>query len=351
MIDLDEPSSLAPDVSGMLRHVRALGPELLRAWDSCEELVNLQFPAPPSAVVVAGMGGSATAGDYFATLCAPVSAIPVTVARGTLPAFVSSSALVIVSSYSGNTSESLACYAEARARGATVIAITRGGELEERARHDGVPIVRIAYQSPPRAAVPHTLAPLLRIGALLHLCEVDDTLVRTTSLVSAEYSADHLAPAVPESRNRAKACAHELRGHTPIIIGAEHLGPAAIRFKNQLAENGKTLAAAELLPEAAHNFVVGLQTARNEAARLSVVMLDSTLYAPANRRLAKEMRALFERAEIHVRCIQVPGDDVLTQAWTATAFADFTSCYVALLQGLDPTPIPEIEQMRAITGQ
>jgi glucose/mannose-6-phosphate isomerase len=351
MTVLDDPASLDADRSGMFGHIRALGHEIVRAWRNSESLSLPALPPSLDSVVVAGMGGSATAGDYFATLCSATAPIPVVVVRGgALPAFASDRTLVVVSSYSGETSESLACYDEARAQGAPVIAITAGGTLKARAAADGVPVVAIDYVSPPRAAIAHTIAPLLRLGAMLELCPADDIAVDDAANECESFICGKLAPAISSAENPAKLTAQALWRRVPLVLGGEHLAPVTTRFKNQLAENGKTLAIAETLPEAAHNIVVGLQTADDDASRIGVVLLDSAMYGAATRRVTDEMQALFEQHGVQVQKAPAPGTSKLAQMLTGTALGDYVSCYLALLHGIDPTPIPEIEHMRAVSA-
>jgi glucose/mannose-6-phosphate isomerase len=351
MTVLDDPASLDADRSGMFGHIRALGHEIVRAWRNSESLSLPALPPSLDSVVVAGMGGSATAGDYFATLCSATAPIPVVVVRGgALPAFASDRTLVVVSSYSGETSESLACYDEARAQGAPVIAITAGGTLKARAAADGVPVIAIDYVSPPRAAIAHTIAPLLRLGAMLELCPADDIAVDDAANECESFICGKLAPAISSAENPAKLTAQALWRRVPLVLGGEHLAPVTTRFKNQLAENGKTLAIAETLPEAAHNIVVGLQTADDDASRIGVVLLDSAMYGAATRRVTDEMQALFEQHGVQVQKAPTPGTSKLAQMLTGTALGDYVSCYLALLHGIDPTPIPEIEHMRAVSA-
>lgn len=349
---LDDPRSLDADRSGMFRHIRALGSELTRAWRNSRSLGLPSLHQSLDSVVVAGMGGSATAGDYFATMCSGTSPIPVVVVRGaTLPAFASDRTLVVVSSYSGETAESLACYDEARRHRAPIVAITAGGALAAKATADGVPVVPIEYVSPPRAAIAHTIAPLLRIGGMLEICPADDAIVEEAANDCELFICGKLAPDVPHNQNIAKHIAEALWQRMPLVLGGEHLAPVTTRFKNQLAENGKTLAIAETLPEAAHNIVVGLQTAKDDASRVAVVLLDSPAYGPAMRRVSDEICRMFEQHGITVESATTPGTSTLAQMLTGTAIGDYVSCYLALLHGIDPTPIPEIERMRAVSSR
>jgi glucose/mannose-6-phosphate isomerase len=344
---LDDASLLSLDADGMLGHIRVLGRELARAWQASEEL---ELPAAASdarSVVVAGMGGSATAGDYFAALCGVSAEIPVSVVRGyTLPNYVSDRTLVIISSYSGNTEESLSCYDDAWRRGATIIATTTGGKLAERAREDGVPAWPITYTSSPRAALGHSFAPLLRIGARLGLCAVSNADVATAAEQHAEL-VSRFAPETPAAKNPAKALAEALHGRVPIVLGAEHLSSVASRFKNQLAENGKSLGAADILPEADHNLVVGLGTGRKAGESVSLVTLESALYDARVQKRFDVTTQIFAEEGVPVHRLQVEGDDLLSQLLQGTAWGDYVSVYLALLNGVDPSPVPQIVRLKA----
>lgn len=286
---LDEESIYALDREGMFRHIRDTGTELVRAWDASE---GIQLPAgalKTRGVVVAGMGGSATGGDYFAALCLASAPIPVAVVRGyDLPGWVDERTLVIVASHSGNTEEALACYEDARRRRSELLVLTMGGELAARAERDGTSWHRLTYEAPPRAALAHSLAPLLRAGSMLGLCAVDRASIWSAGEVHRALLAEQLGEHIPSWRNGAKRVAEGIDGRFVILFGAEHLTSVARRFRNQLAENGKTLGSFEMLPEANHNFVVGLGTAPEIAGSLAAVAIESELY---DSRLRKRFEA------------------------------------------------------------
>jgi glucose/mannose-6-phosphate isomerase len=297
------------------------------------------------------MGGSATAGDYFAALCERSSELPVTVVRGyELPQYVSDRTLVVVSSYSGNTEETLSCYDDAWKRGSYLLATTTGGAVAERAAVDGVPVYRIAYKSAPRAALAHGLAPLLRLGQRLDLFHCEPDAVRKAAALHDSLVTNKLGPAVPAARNPAKQLAEALHGKLPLILSADHLATVASRFKNQLAENGKALAAVDSMPEANHNLVVGLGTARELAGSVALVTLESALYDRRIERRFEVTSELFEEAGVSVHRIMVEGSTRLEQLIAGTAWGDFVSCYLALLHGVDPTPVPQIDRLKAALG-
>ena len=345
---LDDPELLKLDAADMFGRIRNLGTELIRAWDESETIELPAAAMKASAIIVAGMGGSATGGDYFAALCAGTSEIPVTVVRGySLPNYVSDRSLVVVSSYSGNTEESLSCYDDAWKRGATIIATTTGGKLAERAKADGVPVHTITYRASPRAAIAHSLAPLLRLGLEMGVSAVDAEQVRSAGALHHEWVVRELDPGIPHGRNGAKKLAEDLRGRIPLVLGAEHLASVASRFKNQVAENGKALGAADILPEADHNLIVGLGTGQAAARSLSLVTLESELNDARTRKRFDVTCAQFAETGIPVHRFQSGGSTILDQLLLATAWGDYVSCYLALLNGVDPSPVPQIDRLKA----
>lgn len=338
---LDDPASYAVDRSGMWRHIAEFGPQLTAAWRASAEL-ELPIRRTPDHLVIAGTGGSAAAGEIVAALASPTSEIPIVVARGTsLPNFVGERTLVIVVSCSGNTAETHELYDDAWRRDAPIVAITRGGQLAERCAADDIPCWTFAYEAPPRAAIAHTLAPLLRIVERLGLTVVTGPEVEAAARLHQELVEGDFSPVVPAARNPAKQAALHLVTRIPLVLAPFHLAPIAERTRNQLAENAKILAAAAAVPDAAHNLVVGLSSAAT--AGWALLVLDSAA-APD-----PYLAAITDIAAGHALPVvryPVPGETPLRQAIAALAFGDALSCYLAIARGVDPTPIPEIDHIK-----
>ena len=337
----------------MVGHIASVGLELRLAWKASEDLQLPESARKVANIVLAGMGGSATAGDYFATLCAESAELPVYVSRGySLPNFVSERSLVVVTSHSGDTDEALSLYDDAWKRGAALLCITSGGKLGARAAEDGVPVHQIRYVGKPRTAIAHGLAPLLRVGAKLGLLTIDDADVQCAADAHAAMVAAHLGSSVQFEGNGAKQVAAKLFGRTPFVVGSEHMAPVATRFRNQLAENAKMLGGADSFPEAAHNFIVGLGTAAKVAERVALVAIEPRERSDERTRAKFDaFCAQFEAVHIPVARIDVGGGRLLQQLLVGTAWGDYVSFYLALLNGVDPTPIPQIDQLKLALGE
>ncbi len=343
---LDSEAALALDKSGMLALAGGLGSDLVASWRATR-VPEFQVPAGGwQALVVAGMGGSATAGDYLSALSESTGKVPVIVSRAMdLPGFVNPRTPVICCSHSGDTAETLACYRQALSRGAPVYAIRSGGELDRRAVADGVRGALVFGGQAPRAAFGLQLGAALRAAeGLAILGEAD---VEVAAAAHHDLVRDRLGTDIPTGNNLAKALAQSIRGRTVIVTAAGHLTAAAVRFKSQLAENGKAPSTWMALPEAAHNAVSALDNARDQLDRIAIVTLESRRHY--RRELALGFDAVLDAyaAEgVPVHRIRLSAESRLAELLEATAWADFVSCYVGLLNGVDPTPIRSIDRIK-----
>ena len=341
---LDDDATYALDASGMFRHIESLGDEFQAAWAASS---TMALPAGrPASVTVAGMGGSASAADYFEALLTPEAPVPIAIVRDyRLPRHVGSGSLVVVVSYSGTTEEAISCFDEAVSRGCQTISVTTGGELAARAAAAGQPVHQIDYEAPPRAALGHMLAPLLRLGATAGAAPFADATVAAAAAGHRRLVEQTLGIAVPAAANPAKRIAHTMTvGATPVVFAAEHLVAAGRRAKNQFAENAKTLSAFEVVPEATHNTIVSLE-ATTGPVQLGIAF-DSPLLATGNQRRLEVTSRLYEERGFAFHRIELSGESALSDLLEATAYADFISCYLAMMRGLDPTPTPNLTRMR-----
>ncbi len=297
----------------------------------------------PRDVWVLGMGGSAVAGDLLAALAGPVAPFPVHVVRGyTLPAAVGPDSLVVASSYSGRTEETLAAFEAARARTARLLAVTAGGELGERAAAAGLPCVRLPGGFPPRAALAFLLVPVLvlldRLGAGLA-----DAAARAETVGVLTGLGARLAPDVPTAENPAKALAGALGGRLPAIYGGELTAPVAYRWGTQLAENGKVLALSGALPEMNHNAIEAWGAGPGVPA--AVVLLRDRGDPPrVARRFALTREIVQARVPVHE--VWARGESRLARLLSLVLHGDWVSYYVAIERGVDPWAIDTLEAFK-----
>jgi len=295
-------------------------------------------------VAILGTGGSAIGGELLADLASLEAGPSIEVCRGyDLPSYIGKGTLVIASSNSGNTEETLSTFHQALSRGCKAIAVTSGGALLEEAQKSNVPVLTVKYRGEPRCALGYSflvpLAVLTRLGLLSDKTKDVASSVGDLSRAVKEC----LGRFVSAEENVAQKLAAQLIGRLPVIYGAGIFRGAAHRWKTQLNENAKTWAMWDTLPDANHNSVVGYS--RSEAIRdLSIVLLLKPGYI--HKRLALRYAAtgeLLASQGVEYKTIDGMGSTPLGQILTTTLLGDFISYYLALLQGVDPSPVGPIE--------
>jgi len=336
--DLDAIKTI--DKSGMLGLIESFPEQCADAGR-----IGYSFKLPASYrrkydnIAVTGLGGSAIGADIIRSYIAQEAAAPVFVNRNySLPAFIGGGSLVVVSSYSGDTEETLAAYADAKKKRAAIIAITSGGRLKKIAGKDGYPVITIPGGGlPPRAALGYSSIPLL-------------ILLTETGLIADKKR--ELGGAVDNLRrmrrsDTGKKTALELFGKFPVVYSAQdHIDAVATRWRGQLAENSKTLASSHAFPEASHNEIVGWENPRKLIGKFIVVMLrdrgDET-------RVAKRMdimKNILKGQKVKTLEIDSEGEGLLARIFSLVYIGDFVSFYLAILNGCDPTPVDRIAYLK-----
>ncbi len=343
MTDLDDLNTLqALDTEGMLGHVAALPQQCHKAWALTRAWKLPTRHLRANKVLIAGMGGSAIGGDLAVAVVADKSPLPILVHRDyDLPRHADRRSLVIASSYSGNTEETLSAFQAAHQRRCPLVAITTGGKLARLADEWNVPLVTFDYRSQPRAALGYLFISLL--GVLQALGVTDDLATNLEqALAILETQGAELAPGAPQARNRAKQLAVALAGRVPMVVGAGPLGPVARRWKTQFNENGKGWACFEPLPEMDHNTLSGIHFPPEMADRVRVLFLRNAGLHPRNQLRLDLTLQIFKEQGITCHQVPIPGESPLAQILSAVQLGDYVSCYLALLYGADPTGIEDI---------
>jgi glucose/mannose-6-phosphate isomerase len=292
-------------------------------------------------LVIAGMGGSAIGADLLASYCAALSPIPVSVQRDYgLPLFVRGpETLVICSSHSGNTEETLDAFEVARKAECRIIVVSTGGELAKRAKESNIPLWTFEHKGQPRAAVGFSfgllLAMLQRFGLI-----PDQKDSMEDALAFMKRSQQYLRPDIPAVKNPAKRYAGQLMGRWVTIMGSGLLTTVARRWKGQINEVAKAGANFEFLPEADHNTLAGTMNPEEVLnPHTMTLFLRAPSDHPRNRVRSDLTRKAFMLEGMNTDYVDARGNTPLAHMWTLILFGDYMAYYLAMGYGMDPTPI------------
>jgi len=367
MIDLDNLEIYRQyDPSGMLVHLHSLPQQCRQAWEKANEFALPTDFKDINKIVICGMGGSAIGGDLLRSLTSELNKPLVFVHRGyDLPAFADSKTLVIASSYSGNTEETLSAFKQALATKCKKLAITTGGKLKNLAQENGVPVFTIDYVSQPRAALGYSFIPLVALLAKLGFLEdksADPTLslrAKRSNLTARALPAliegmaqtlegllDKLAENIPTPLNPAKHLAIKLFGKLIVIYSAGILSPVSRRWKGQFNENSKAWAFYETFSELNHNAVVGYEFPEEMKDKIYIVMLRCPSLHPRILARYQITSEILGKAKVAHEIIDSQGENNLTQMMSLVFLGDWTSYYLAMLNQTDPMPVKMIDYLK-----
>jgi len=348
----DHVQMQALDPDNMMAYLQALPTDLLKAWRIGGEQ-NLPPLGNIRQVIISGMGGSAIGADMAATYAAYTGLVPVHVHRDYgLPSWVQGQeTMVIASSHSGNTEETLSSYMEARMRGCRCMAVCTGGKLAAMAGNDGIPVWLFQHTGQPRAAVPFSFGLLLAaLTRLQILPDPQKELMEAAECMEAQ--ARQLDPVVPVSANPAKRQAGQWMNRWVTVMASDYLAPIARRWKGQVNELAKAWAQFETLPEADHNSLAGIFMPESVLTQTVVMFLQSPSDHPRNRLRSELTRQMILEAGIGTDVYHARGKSPLAHMWTSLQFGDYSAYYLAMLYGMDPTPIPTLVALKnALSGQ
>jgi len=292
-------------------------------------------------VVIAGMGGSAIGADLLASYCASLAPLPVTVHRDYgLPLFAREvETLVICSSHSGNTEETLDAFEAARKAGCRIIAVCTGGELAKRAMGNNIPVWTFEHKGQPRAAVGFSFGLLLALFQRLGLIP-DQKDMLEDAVAAMKKSQQHLQPHIPAVKNPAKRYAGQLMGRWVTIMGSGLLTTVARRWKGQINELAKAGANFEFLPEANHNTLAGTMNPEEVLnPHTMTLFLKAPSDHPRNRVRIELTKNAFMLEGMNTDMAEARGNTPLAHMWTLILFGDYMAYYLAMAYGVDPTPI------------
>ncbi|RMD94348.1 MAG: bifunctional phosphoglucose/phosphomannose isomerase [Calditrichaeota bacterium] len=341
------PSEIAKyDTSDMLGKILNFPQQLQEAQNLARGVKVQVNPEKIANICITGMGGSAISGDLVRTYLAERIRLPIFVNRYyRLPHFVNDQTLVIASSYSGNTEETLESYEDASERGAQIVCVTSGGQLAERAAARGISIYKIPTGFPPRSALGYLTVPLLYCFHNLNLIsdpagELQETIDLLNNL-KEEYK--------PEIENNlAKEISRKLHNKIPLVYAPVNgFEAVAWRWKGQFSENSKVLAFCNLFPELNHNEIMGWGPLKSINREFQVVYLkDKEAHPQVLKRMEITKEILANETDPIIE-VESRGKSLLARIFSLIYTGDMVSFYLAILNKEDPTPVKKIDYLKA----
>lgn len=297
-------------------------------------------------VVLAGMGGSALAAEFIKSWLGDRLEMPFEIVRGyDIPKYVGKNTLLILSSYSGNTEETISCFTQAKNSSAAIVVMSSGGKLAEGA--DEYSYLQIPGGCQPRLAVLYGVKALASLFEQMGLIDgvIDDLETNAEWLLS---EVENFTSNIKEANNPAKQIAKQLTGHPVVVYGGPTLEMVAMKWKIDINENGKHIAFWNRLPEFNHNEFIGWHNPKDNNFR--VIELTSSLdndriekrFEVSNRLLSGKMPAPI--------VVEAHGETKLQQMLWTLLLGDFVSVYLAVLNQTDPIPVELIEKLKKELG-
>lgn len=297
-------------------------------------------------IIICGMGGSAIGGDLLRSTLQYETKIPIFVNRNyRLPSFADENTLVIASSYSGNTEETLSAYMEAKEKGCRIICISSGGNLSLLAENEKRVLIKIPKGYQPRCALAYSFFPLLILMNKMGFSgdktdEINEVISRIKKR-SEEYTK------ISDSNPAIKIAGH-LQGKFPVIYSStDLLDIANLRWRCQMNENAKSLAFGNLLPEMNHNEIVGWQENPELLKKIAIVSLeDKKDHEQIRKRQEITLDIISPLADMQIR-IEGEGISLLERIFDLIYLGDWVSFYLAILNKVDPTPVEKINYLKS----
>ena len=345
-VTLDDPATLKRiDPEDMLGRVTDLPRQLAQARRIAAAVELPDRYTDVDAIVVLAMGGSAIGAELVAAAAGKRLRVPLAVHRDYgLPAGVTERTLVIASSHSGETVETLSGFAAARERKAPIAVVTTGGRLAADASAAGMPLIQYRLDGQPRAAIGFGVGLVHELLSRAGLITDPDPVGPAVSALDELF--DRLGRSIDTDANPAKQLAWAMFGRIPVVYGHGAMAAVAHRWKTQLNENAKAWAAWEPMPEANHNAIEGSLNPRELGDALYVVQLrdpDEPAELTARYRVVEEL--LGERATNRAE-VWATGTSPLARVLSAVAYGDLVSVYLAILYQTDPTPVTLLSMLK-----
>jgi len=345
MHDLDNPETIANyDKSDMKSILVRFADQYREAKNSVQNFNVSTSYGQVKNIVISGMGGSAIGGDLARSLFSEECPVPIVINRDySIPHFVDDSTLFIAVSYSGNTEETISAFENALEKKAKIISISCGGKLQELSKKAGTLHFTVEKNGlQPRCAFGYLFVPMVYFLSKTGII-TDQSQNLEESVEIINHAVTNLSPDVPTENNKAKQLAINLFNKLPVIYAPQrYFDVVAMRWKGQINENSKMMAFHNVIPEMNHNEIVGWGSPVDISQKSVLIILTHKNESPKIRKRMDVTKSLIAKEGTQVIEIQAEGESILAKALYLIYLGDFVSYYLAILNGVDPTPIERI---------
>ncbi len=339
------------DPQDMLGEIQSLPDQLAAGWADASKLVKAFEPKTDIRnVLITGMGGSAIAGDLVRVYVQDQCPIPLVILRDyDLPAWVDSHTLVIASSHSGNTEETLSVVKQVLDKNYPLVRITTGGKLAKITDNANSPCLFFKHSGQPRSAVGYSFAYML---AVLHRQGLitDPSAEVAAAVAGMKAQQEFINPEVAVQHNPAKRLAGQMVGRNVTIFGSGVLGTIARRWKGQINELAKVWAGYDELPEACHNTIAGTENPDEPICTNFTLFLESQIDHERNARRSELLRKHLMLQAFMTDSLKIRGKSCMEVLWNGLSYGDYVAYYLAMCYEVDPTPIQAIQDFKKELG-
>lgn len=341
MIDLSNLEEIKKlDPKNVYESTEMLASQCEQIWNDFKSLQFSEELKTTKNIIICGMGGSAYGGHVVISLFKKELKIPVYVNNDyNLPAFADKDSLIILTSYSGSTEETLSCLEESIQKNCKIIGLTSGGKLSEALKNKNVFVFESKFNpsNQPRLGTGYivlgTVAILNRLG-FLNIQEND-----------IKNAIDNLKNNKEKIKEKAKEISKELQDFIPVIFAAEFLEGNSHIIRNQFNETAKSFSSFHVLPELNHHLMEGLQNPKN--GKLKILFINSNLYSDKIRKRITLTKEVVSKNGVPYLEFEAIGETKISQALNILSFGGYLTLYLSLLYGLDPSLIPWVDYFKA----
>jgi len=346
---LDDPKNISKfDTHNMLKLISELPCQCRDAYGIGKKILLHDMPQKIDNLIFAGLGGSAIGADVIRIYLQNELKVPIVVSRNyKLPGFVGKNTLLICSSYSGNTEETLASFEDGLSRGAFIITLGSGGRLKELSVKNGFTHIDIPSGYPPRTAIGYMSITLLAVLNQLGIVEDKGGEVEKVYTALSDLRDREIGIDVPITKNLSKTLAEKLYNRFCVVYGTSDSTEAvALRWRGQIAENSKSLSSSHVLPEMNHNEIVGWEFPKKLLKDFKVIVLRDKNDHPRTQKRIDISIDIIKQSGAEIFPIERENSSFLARIFSLIYIGDFLSFYLAILNKIDPTPVKRVDYLK-----